>query len=138
MQAFLDSIVTKLSGSAISNDVGGRCFQGTADVGTGTPYLVYSIVSAVPDRTFSEHYHDILLQVDLFSAQSAGPTEITTLYTDLIALLDECSLTITGYTLVWCREQNLVTMIEDLSALQDGTNMMNHYAVDFDVRLSLN
>lgn len=137
MQALIDSIATKLLNSTVSEDVGGRCYYDTAD-SDDLPRLVYSIVSGVPDRTFSELYHDVLIQFDLFSALSAGKTQITTMYSDLIALMDECSLTITGYTLVWCREQNLVTMVEDLSALQDGTSICLHWAIDFDVRISKN
>lgn len=137
MQALLTAIANKMIDTNILNDVGGRAYQDTADA-PDMPYLVYSIVSAVPDRTFSEHYHDVLLQFDLFSPVSAGRTAITTMYADLVALLDECSLDITSYTLVWIKEQNLVTMVEDSSALQDGSNLLFHYAVDFEARISLN
>jgi hypothetical protein len=137
MDALLTAIANKLLASAVSNDVGGRCYRDTAD-SQDTPYLVYSIISAVPEKTFSEHYHEVLIQFDLFSPVSAGRTAITTMYADLVALLDECALTITGYTLVWCREQNLVTFTEDASALQDGTNLLFHYCVDFEIRVSLN
>lgn len=137
MQALITAIDAKLLDSTVYNDVGGRVYYDTADT-NDLPYIVYSIVSAVPDKTFSELYHDVLIQFDLFSALSAGKTQITTMYADLISLLDECSLTITGYALVWCREANLVTMVEDLSALQDGTNILNHWAIDFEVRVSQN
>ena len=137
MQALIDSIAAKLLDSAVSNDVGGRCYYDTAD-SDDLPRLVYSIVSGVPDKTFSELYHDVLIQVDLFSALSAGKTQITTMYTDLISLLDDCSLSITGYTLVWCREANLVTMVEDLSALQDGSSIALHWAIDFECKISKN
>ena len=137
MQSLIDAITTKLLDSTVYNDVGGRCWYDTAD-SNDTPYLVYSIVSGVPDRTFSELYHDVLIQFDLFSALSAGKTEITTMYADLISLLDECALSITGYTLVWMKEQNLVTMVEDLSALQDGSNLLLHWAIDFECRISKN
>jgi hypothetical protein len=137
MQALITAIENKLLDSAVYNDVGGRCYYDTAD-SDDLPRLVYSIVSAVPDKTFSELYHDVLIQFDLFSALSAGKTQITTMYADLISLMDECSLSITGYTLVWCREQNLVTMVEDLSALQDGSSIALHWAVDFEARISKN
>ena len=137
MQALIDSIAAKLLDSAVSNDVGGRCYYDTAD-SDDLPRLVYSIVSGVPDKTFSELYHDVLIQVDLFSALSAGKTQITTMYTDLISLLDDCSLSITGYTLVWCREANLVTMVEDLSALQDGSSIALHWAIDVECKISKN
>ena len=137
MQALIDAIAVKLLDSVVSNDCGGRCYYDTAD-SDDLPRLVYSIVSGVPDRTFTELYHDILIQFDLFSALSAGKIEIITMYADLISLMDECSLSITGYTLVWCREQNLVTMVEDLSALQDGSSIINHWVVDFECRISKN
>lgn len=137
MNALLDAIDAKLLDSAIYNSVGGRCYRDTAD-STDTPYLVYSIVSAVPDRTFSEHYHEVLIQFDLFSPVSAGRAAITTMYTDLVSLMDECSLDITGYTLVWMKETNLVTMVEDSSVLQDGSSLSYHFAVDFEIRVSLN
>ena len=137
MQILIDAIATKLLNSTVSEDVGGRCYYDTAD-SDGLPRLVYSIISAFPERTFSEHYHEVLIQFDLFSPVSAGRTAITTMYTDLIALFDECALTITGYALVWMKEQNLITMVEDLSALQDGTNLLFHWAVDFEIRVSLN
>jgi hypothetical protein len=137
VQALIDAIATKLLNSTVSEDVGGRCYYDTAD-SPDMPYLVYSIVSGVPDKTFSELYHDVLIQFDLFSALSAGKTQITTMYADLISLMDECALTITGYTLVWCREANLVTMVEDLSALQDGSSIALHWAIDFEVKISKN
>ena len=135
MQALITAIDAKLLDSTVYNDVGGRVYYDTADT-NDLPYIVYSIVSAVPDRTFSERYTELIIQFDLFSALSAGKTEITTMYTDLISLLDECSLTITGYTLVWCRETGLQTFVEDLSALQDGTNLQIHWAIDFECRIS--
>lgn len=137
MQALIDSIATKLLDSTVYNDVGGRCYYDIAD-SNDTPYIVYSIVSGVPEKTFSELYHDILIQFDLFSALSAGKTEITTMYANLISLMDECSLSITGYTLVWCREQNIVTMVEDVSALRDGSNILNRWIIDFEVKISKN
>ena len=135
MQALITAIDAKLLDSTVYNDVGGRVYYDTADT-NDLPYIVYSIVSAVPDRTFSERYTELIIQFDLFSALSAGKTEITTMYTDLISLMDECSLTITGYTLVWCRETGLQTFVEDLSALQDGTNLQIHWAIDFECRIS--
>lgn len=137
MQALITAIDAKLLDSTVYNDVGGRVYYDTADT-NDLPYIVYSIVSAVPDKTFSELYHDVLIQFDLFSAMSAGKTQITTMYADLISLMDECSLSITGYTLVWMRETGLQTFVEDTSALQDGSSILNHWAIDFDVRISKN
>lgn len=137
MRELIDAINNKIADTTLFWSVGGRVYYDTADT-NDLPYIVYSIVSAVPDRTFSERYTELILQFDLFSALSAGKTEITTMYADLISLLDECSLSITGYTLVWIRETGLQTFVEDTSALQDGSNILLHHAVDFECRISKN
>lgn len=132
MQILLDAINTKLLNSDIYNDVGGRVYLDSAD-SLDTPYLVYSIISGVPDNVFQKTGETVLMQFDLFSAKSAGPTEITTMYADLTTLLDDCVLTITGKNCVQFQRQNTVTMVEDLSALQDGTNILFHWAVDYEI-----
>jgi hypothetical protein len=132
MQALITAIENKLLDSTIYNDVGGRCYYDTAD-SNDTPYLVYSIVSGIPDNVFQKTGESVLMQFDLFSALSAGKTQITTMYTDLTSLFDDCSLTITGKNCVQFQRQNLVTIVEDLSALQDGSSICLHWAVDYEI-----
>ena len=132
MQILIDAITTKLLDSTVYNDVGGRCYYDTAD-SNDTPYIVYSIVSGVPDNVFQKTGESVLMQFDLFSALSAGKTQITTMYADLTTLLDDCTLTITGKNCVQFQRQNLVTFVEDLSALQDGSNLQIHWAVDYEI-----
>jgi hypothetical protein len=136
MNNLLTAIYGKTSGSALSSDVGGRIFLDRAPDGCEFPYVVFFVVSGVPDRTFSEHYTNTLIQFSLFSA-SEGAAEITDMYADLKALFDECSLTITASTLVWMREQNLTTMIEDITTV-NGAQQVKHWAVDFEILTSLN
>jgi len=132
MQALLTAIASKLTDSAIFNDVGGRCYYDSAD-SPDTPYLVYSIISGTPDNVFAKAGESVLMQFDLFSPRSTGTAVMTTMYADLTALLDDCSLTITGKTCVGFRRMNLITLVEDSSALQDGTNLMNHWAIDYEI-----
>lgn len=131
MQILIDAINTKLLNSTVYNDVGGRVYYDTAD-SNDTPYIVYSIVSGVPDNVFQKTGEFVLLQFDLFSALSAGKLEITTMYADLTTLLDDCTLIITGKNCVLFQRQNTVTMVEDLSALQDGSSICLHWAVDYE------
>ena len=135
MNNLLTAIMTKISGSAFSTDVGGRVFLDEAPAGTEFPYCVFFIVSGVPDRTFTERYTETLIQFSIFSS-SIGAAEITTAYNDLVALLDECALTITGSTLVWMKETNLVTMTEDI-VTASGTQGVKHWAIDFEILTSL-
>jgi len=132
MQALFDAIEAKLLDSDIYNNCGGRVYQDTAD-SSDTPYLVYSIVSDVPDNVFQKTGESVLMQFDLFSARSAGKAEITTMYADLIALLDDCTLTITGKNCVQFQRQNTVTMVEDTSALQDGSSLLMHFSIDYEI-----
>lgn len=136
MNSLFSAIMTKTTGSALSTYVGGRIYLDAAPDGAVYPYVVFFLVSGNPDKTFTEHFTDTLIQFSLFSA-SSGATEITTMYTNLKALFDECALTITGSKLVWMRESNLTTMVDDV-IVKDAAQKTKHWAVDFDILTSLN
>lgn len=118
------------------NDLGGRLYEdGNVPEDVVYPYGVYMIVAAPKEKTFAEEYTNILLQLSIFSsAQSSA--EIKNAYAHASKLFDECSLSITGSTLVWFRETNLMCMTEDITT-PSGTAMVRHYAIDFDVKTSL-
>ncbi len=136
MNDLLTAIYSKFSGSDLSSDVGGRIYLDTAPEKTEFPYIVYFIISSTQDRTFTEYYTNILIQFSLFSI-SSSVTEIITIYNHLKALFDEYSFDIIGNKLVWMREQNLITMIDNITTLI-GTEECRHWAVDFEVLTSLN
>lgn len=136
MNNLLTAIYGKFAGSALSTAVGGRIFLDQAPDNCEFPYIVFFIVSANQEKTFTENMTNTLIQFSLFSA-SESAVEITGMYANLTALLDECSLTITGATLVWMREQNVTTMIEDIT-VADASQKVKHWAVDYDVKTSLN
>jgi hypothetical protein len=132
----LQAITTKTVGSILSSDVGGRIFLDQAPEGTEFPYIVFFVVSAVQYRTFTEKFTDALVQFSIFS-DSPGAAEITTIYNDLKDLFDECSLSISGSTLVWMREENLTTVMDEITT-PGGTVGVKHYAVDYEIKTSLN
>jgi hypothetical protein len=117
------------------NAVNGQLFEGQAPEGSVYPYAVYQIISAPKDRTFTEEYTDITLQLSIFSSASSS-AEIKLAYYYASALFDECELTILGSTLVWMREMNMVPMMED-HVTPTGVQSVRHYAVDFEVKTSL-
>lgn len=100
------------------------------------PYVVFFIVSSVPEKTFTEDLSETLIQFSIYSSSSSA-TEVSAIYAALKTLYDECSLTITGSSLVWMKETNLVTMTEDMTTAT-GTTTIKHWAVDFEVKTSLN
>jgi hypothetical protein len=126
-----NAIDAKLLDSTIYWTVGGRCHFNTSPT-DDYPRVVYSRVSGVPDNAFAKTGESVLLQFDLFSMQSAGDTEILTMESQLKTLLDDCVLTISGQLCVGFHRQNTVDMVEDLSALQDGSSLCNHTAIDYE------
>ena len=123
------AIFGKLSGSALSAHIGTRLYKGRAPENAEYPYIVYMIVANRPDKTFNTNYEETLLQFSLFSAAS-GSTEVEDMYEDLIALYDECSMTITSQTLIWMRRENATLIVEDHTT-PAGTVQVWHYAVDY-------
>lgn len=136
MDELLKALYSKFSGSSVSSDVGGRHFLDQAPDGCDFPYIVYSVVSAPKEKTFTEIYRNTLIQFSIFST-SQSVLEITGIYNDLSALFDECSLTVTGSSLVWMKEENLVTMTEDVTDPNGISQRVRHWAVDYEIRTSL-
>ena len=130
MKELSQAIFGKLTSStALYAHIANRLFKGRAPEGAEYPYIVYLIVSNAPDKSFVSNYEDTLIQFSLFSSAS-GSTEVEDMYEDLIALYDECSMTITSQTMIWMRRENASLMIEDHTT-KAGTVQVWHYAVDY-------
>jgi len=137
MNILRPGIEAKLSGSAIETDVGSRWYYLEADT-PDYPRLVFSSVSDITDNVFAKKGENVLVQFDLFSMQSAGKTEIETMKVDTIALFDDCSLTLTGHTLHGFRRTNIIgPLSEDISALQDGSNLIYHTIVEYEANYTV-
>jgi len=131
MKNLFAAIMTKTSGSSLSTAVGGRIYLDEAPAGCEFPYVVFRVVTGGPDNMFNKKGKDTLIQFSLFST-SKGATEITTMYADLMALFDECVMTITSNNLVLMDFQNLATMVDEITT-PEGTATLKHWAVDFNI-----
>jgi hypothetical protein len=130
----LDALSDKISSStALYADVAGRIFLDEAPEGSQFPYIVISIISGVPEDTFTEKLDDILIQFSLFSI-SKSVTEIADMYADLKTLFDGAMLTITGDTCIWCERTNLVTMVEEVTT-KEGTATVKAWHVDYSIKV---
>jgi hypothetical protein len=139
LKNLLTAIYNKTLNTNLSSYVGGRIYLDRAIAGAQFPYVVYFIVSGVPDKTFTEDYEEILIQFSLFSTLRSA-TEITTMYKHLTDLFDECELTIppTGQktdTLVWMKRENLTAMIEDVT-VNNAMESVRHWAVEYEILTS--
>jgi hypothetical protein len=130
------AIMRKTSGSSLYSDVNGRIFLDEAPEGTEYPYIVFFIIDDSPEKTFTEDFEDYQIQFSIFS-DSQSAFEIGIIYTDLMNLFDECSLSITGCNLVWFKAINMVDIQEEHTT-PSGTKSVKHRAIDFEGKISLN
>ena len=122
----------KLSGSALASHIGTRLYKGRAPDDATYPYIVFMIVSNMPEKTFSEDFETTVIQFSIFSSTS-GSTEAENIYTDLKTLYDECAMTVTGSTwFYWMKRLNATLMVED-HTVKAGTIQVWHYAVDYEI-----
>jgi len=116
---------------ALYSDVGGRIYLDKADQEAIFPYIVFFIVTDVPEYTFKDNLEDILLQFSIFST-SGSIVEIATIYNDLKSLFDDCSMVITSNTLIWFVRKNLVTMMDETTT-PEGTVGVKAWHVDYSI-----
>lgn len=133
MKNLTTAIYGKLAGSSLSSAVGGRVFKGIAPDGTAFPYVTYSLVSDVPEYTFSETMEDVTIQFDLFSNASSS-SEVEDLFGYLKALYDFCTMTITGGSLLYMRRNVAILYTEDMTT-PTGTESIWHYSVDYNIMM---
>lgn len=132
MNNILTAISTKLSGSSLSSDVGGRIYEvGGVPNEPELPYVVVMIISDEPDNAFYQDGEDVWIQFSLFSSSSSA-SEVSTMYGHLKTLFDDCDLSITGSTLVWMRRDNLTTGMEEIT-VDDATQRIRHWSVDYQI-----
>lgn len=133
MKALSTAIFGKLAGSSLDTDIGGRLFKGGAPQDSSLPYVVFFIVSDVPEYPGGKTIERVLLQFSLFSSAS-GSTEIEDMLTHLRALYDDVVLTITGYTSIYFIRGNLTTMRDEITTA-DGTVGVWHYVQEYSVEI---
>lgn len=119
----------------LNTDIADRLYKDVAPQGAQFPYVVASLVTDVPDKTFTEDYSDVYVQFSLFSNDAGSTTELENMYAHLKELYDECELSVTGAYWVWMKRQN-ATRIDDDTTTENGNSHVFGYAVDYWVRLS--
>jgi len=133
MKALRNAIYAKCAGSALDTLINGQILYGKAPAGTRYPYVVFYRVSAGIEKTFTEEYDNPLIQFSVFSADPNSSNEVHEIADAIKALYDECSLTITGSTLIYIKLQSDVGPMEDDSISQDGADGGWACHLDFEV-----
>jgi len=114
MQVLFTGLYNKyLSNAALKAVITGFYFT-EAPQDAVMPYVVYNLVSNVPDWTYTEDMENSLLQFSIFDDHSSSTT-INDIYTKLTALFNWCSLSVTGYSHIYMkREFNILTRENDI------------------------
>lgn len=133
MKSLTTAIYGKLSGSSLNTDIGGRMYKGEAPQGAEFPYVVYSVVSNVPEYPGGKTLESVLVQFSLFSITS-GSTEIEDMLTHLRSLYDDVVLTITGYTSIYFIRGNMQMMREEITT-PEGTVGVWHFIQEYEVMM---
>lgn len=78
------------------------------------PYITFSLISDVPDWTFTENLENCLVQFNLFS-NTVDATQICALFELLKTAFDFYDLTIDNYeTIYMFRENSILTRVENV------------------------
>ena len=131
MNYLYSAIMTKTASSTLSTDVGGRIYHGQAPDGAEFPYVVFNVISNLPEYPGGATMDEYLMEFSIYSV-SQGETEVTTILTDLRTLFDNCTLTITGSTLVYFIRGNFTEIIEEITT-PTGTGSVKHYAQEYNL-----
>jgi len=129
------AIFSKAAGTTFSSLIGGRMFEDFAEAKTQYPYVVYSIISAPKEKTFTETFRNVLVDFSIYSA-ARGSSEIKGIYKELSSLYDECRLAASAGTILRMYETNVMTNVEDVTTAE-GTTTVRHWAVDYEILMEI-
>jgi len=107
------------------NLVSGKFYKERAPQTATLPYVVYHIISIVPEWNFCSDFEKLRIQIDLFSS-SNDSTQVENMYTYLKELFDWRELVIDGYDHIWMRRE-LARLVKDPE--DDNWN----YTVDYEI-----
>jgi hypothetical protein len=126
-----EAIYNKFTGSAFSTSVGGRLYKHRTKQSPTWPYAVYYLITDVPIDTFTENLEDVTVQFSIFS-QATSSTEIEGAFANLIALYDNCVLTIADGVFFSMQRLN-GTLTSGMMDTVDGTGEYWQYDVDYEI-----
>jgi hypothetical protein len=113
----------------LNTDVAGRMYKDIAEQGADFPYIVFEMISDVPDDTFTEDIAEVYIQFSLFS-NTGDSTEIENMYSHLKELYDDCVIAPTGSYFINMSRVN-TTKIDSAVTTESGESYIHGRAVDY-------
>ena len=90
--------------NAFYTSVSGKLYKERAPQNAVLPYVVFHIISDVYECTFTSDFERIRIQFDLFSSENSS-SQVEDMYTNLKALFDWATLTITENVHLYMRRE---------------------------------
>ncbi len=101
-QELVKALQTKLTADETAGSVhaavGGRIYNGPPSLDTALPFLSHFVVTDVPRRSFTEANAQLEVQIDIYHNTSAGRAAVGAIADKVFALMDNASLSATGWT----------------------------------------
>ena len=138
MKNLSTALFTKFTGSAFSTSIGGRLYKVGAKQNPTWPYAVYFVVTDSPADTFTDRIEDVLIQFSVFSNDPSSTSEIEDIVTNLKALYDNCSLTISGNTMIEMQRQPSGGITQQFEETPTGTQRYFQCDIDYNVIMQKN
>lgn len=130
MKSLFQGIFTRFNsvdGQTLKTLLSGRLYNTFAPQGADFPLAVVSLVSDVPDGTFTEDWENTLLQFSVYSL-STSAVEVCDIFDELKALYDYCPLTVAGYQTLYMRREFSKLLREEDESLPPW-----HYIIEYRV-----
>jgi len=107
------AIYAVLNVEAVTNEATGGIFNGVAPQGTEPPFVVFQAMSKVDDYyAYSERGGAAVYMVKAID-RSIWPKAAGDIDTQIDSVMQDASLSITGYTLISCRREEDIYLAED-------------------------
>lgn len=134
MKALPTAIFAKMTSSTtLYTDIGGRLYYGEAPEGAEYPYVVFNDFTSLPEYPGTKTIEKIYYDFNIFSS-AVGRTEIEDILTHLRSLYDDCTLTVSGYTLIYFIRETVQKMREDHTT-PAGTIGVWHYSQEYSIQI---
>ena len=111
------AIFDALNVATITNAAPGGVFNGVAPQGTEPPFVVFSAMAKTDDYfAYSERGGQAVYMVKAID-RSPWPKSAGDIDTQIDSALQDAALSISGYSLISCRREEDIYLVEDLSGV---------------------
>ena len=111
------AVYSVLNGAAVTNEATGGVFNGIAPQGTEPPFVVFSAMSKTDDYfAYTERGGQAVYMIKAID-RSPWPKSAGDIDTQIDSVMQDASLSITGHTLIECRRESDIYLVEDLDGV---------------------